>query len=465
MNQLMLQHFNRSRELLSTTMPVEEDASEANGFEYHAQFSPDDYGLMEEGQERPEKHDRYDISVLDKKSILEMEKRLAEKMIFACPSTPMTVQSEHTSSSPRGVDDLQSFIQESFDGTATIKTIREEGEQHFGTGDEEGSEMSPEAFIEAALRQEREPSRATQIAVSDGEDDLDVGVGRDILKVGDVHSRDGVLAVASLVIEEELDEAKGRDDNVQEAEAMVTDIKLEERTCLRVLGNLMFFIVLVTGLLVGVVTLISLGADDEGMSDLGSDLSGAGVTSAPTTYRNSLGIQDQIALLFGSSTFTNASNPHYKALQWILYKDPLQLPRTATNLIQRFILVLFYFQTTQNGPWRTCNPATLNNETHTCDFMTLRWVYPELAFDTVKSNRWLSLVHECEWAGVQCLDDVVVDIKLGEYLSNMDVSLARHRPLNPIPLFHQHRRQQPFWESTLRVGILAGADDLELRSQ
>jgi hypothetical protein len=447
MDQFVIKSCNRSREPVSVTMPVEEDASEADRYEYHDQFSPDDYDMMEEGQNHPEERDTCNISVMDKKAILDMEKRSAKVSISSCPSTPTTEGSMTMSSSPHSLDDLQSFTQESLQGTATVTTIREGEEQVFGTGDEERSELTTEDYVEAALRQEKELSRATRLVengagaeqlqtrirvfpgavsmipdISDGEDGLDGGVRQGIrqptrfgsIQSGDMYTGHGNLAVASPVMEEELGETQ--DGNVPQAEAIVRESKMENWTCSFVLGCLLLSIVLVTGILMGVFLLPSLKVEEEGMNDLAEGSDGRpGVTFAPTTYRESLGIEEQIAVLLGASKLTNATSPHYKALQWILHDDPLQLPKTATNLVQRFILVLFYFQTTQNGPWRTCNPALLDNETHVCDFLTLRWVFPELAFDTIPANRWLSLAHECTWAGVDCEADVVIDLKLGKY--------------------------------------------------
>ena len=168
-------------------------------------------------------------------------------------------------------------------------------------------------------------------------------------------------------------------------------------------------------LVVVLLTVSSMEVDDDtlAMNHVGSFVPAG--TVAPTTYRESLGIQEQIARVVGSSHLGDDTTPHYNALQWLLNQDVMQLPKSAPNLIQRYTLALFYFQTTVRGPWKSCNPARLANETNDCDYQELKWVYPELAYTPVRKIRWLSSTHECEWAGVICEGDVVVDIKLRTY--------------------------------------------------
>ncbi|CAB9506035.1 leucine Rich Repeat [Seminavis robusta] len=267
-----------------------------------------------------------------------------------------------------------------------------------------------------------------------GEDHEDDGLGQNILRRTPAspdengHISQGGLAVASLVIEESL----GGDDP-QQAEA-ISVVKMSDKTSrYYALGMFALMLVLVAGILLGTVVLPSIrGKQDseEGLHGGPDGLQESGVTFAPTTYRESLGIQEQIAVSVGSSKLNDASTPHYKALQWLLYEDPLQLPRSATNLIQRYALALFYFQTSEHGPWRSCNPPKLENETHSCDFLRLMWIFPELEFDVVPSNRWLSRVHECDWAGIICEEgDIVKEIILEA--NNLSGSLPEELGLFP----------------------------------
>ena len=112
--------------------------------------------------------------------------------------------------------------------------------------------------------------------------------------------------------------------------------------------------------------------------------------------------------------------PYQQALQWILYEDPMSLNGFSENFIQRFTMALFYYQTSEQGPWRSCNPPENYDENSTC-------VFYELGRDPVDNSkiwtprdeleiRWLSDRHECEWAEVQCTPMVkgnvtVIDIR------------------------------------------------------
>ena len=129
-----------------------------------------------------------------------------------------------------------------------------------------------------------------------------------------------------------------------------------------------------------------------------------------------------MALVVGSAKLTDATTAHYKALHWLLHDDPLQLPKHAPNLIQRYALALFYYETTTRGPWRSCNPPVIgSSETHKCFFQQLKWVWPELQFDTIEKNRWLSRTHECDWVGITCEGDTVQHLVLGELCGSINV--------------------------------------------
>ncbi|CAB9505207.1 leucine Rich Repeat [Seminavis robusta] len=93
-----------------------------------------------------------------------------------------------------------------------------------------------------------------------------------------------------------------------------------------------------------------------------------------------------------------------KAFDWIVNQDPMQLTYDAPNLVQRFLLVLFYFQTTRHKPWRECNPTATGQESSS---VTSNFCYEPDRFSgeitsTIWGERWLSASHECQWAGVTC---------------------------------------------------------------
>lgn len=106
------------------------------------------------------------------------------------------------------------------------------------------------------------------------------------------------------------------------------------------------------------------------------------------------------------------NSTYNKALDWLLYDDPMQLPPDAQNLVQRYILALFYFQTSQQGPWRSCNPPKVN-ETSACEYKKIAGISP-LAFEDVPWGRWLSDLHECDWAGISCDENKTTMIDLSK---------------------------------------------------
>jgi hypothetical protein len=95
------------------------------------------------------------------------------------------------------------------------------------------------------------------------------------------------------------------------------------------------------------VTLIS---KDESASSV------AGPTMAPTTFRETLGIKEQLVEVFGVEDFSNPNSTHSRALNWVVNEDPMELEPDAENLVQRFVMAYFYFATSQLGPWLSCYP-------------------------------------------------------------------------------------------------------------
>ena len=69
--------------------------------------------------------------------------------------------------------------------------------------------------------------------------------------------------------------------------------------------------------------------------------------------------------------------------------------------------------TSKESKWKSCAPPT-GDETNVCYYSFLvatdvePWQYQELYW-----NRWLTNLHECEWAGVTCRDDRVTHLRLG----------------------------------------------------
>ncbi|CAB9507484.1 leucine Rich Repeat [Seminavis robusta] len=155
-------------------------------------------------------------------------------------------------------------------------------------------------------------------------------------------------------------------------------------------------LVLVGGLLIiGVIVGSICGAG------LCSSKEGDVETEAPTSFRYFAleDIQNRIEEAFGPDYFSKndepePTQPKLKALDWIVFEDPLQLNPDAENILQRFILSLTYFQTSQESDWLDCGPSTTAND-QTC------WIQNFRGSELV-ANQWLAGVHECQWARIVC---------------------------------------------------------------
>lgn len=113
-------------------------------------------------------------------------------------------------------------------------------------------------------------------------------------------------------------------------------------------------------------------------------------------------VKAAIEQVFGQDYFD--AEPKEKALHWIVYNDPLQHlaakqdhEEAVSSLIQRFLLVAFYFQTSAQQPWNYCNPPK-GRETDLCYYQNpgspTGWL--------THATRWLTATHECRWMGVEC---------------------------------------------------------------
>jgi hypothetical protein len=141
-------------------------------------------------------------------------------------------------------------------------------------------------------------------------------------------------------------------------------------------------------------------------------------TQAPTTFRDiqAPDIQQNLEASLGSNYFADKSQSpnilaqRQKALEWIVHEDPLQLEPAADNLLQRFLLSCFYYLTTQQRPWKYCNPPNGTNG----DICMFRFFFsPEVE---VEGTSWLSGTSECEWVGVYCRKGLVEELLLRKFV-------------------------------------------------
>jgi hypothetical protein len=232
--------------------------------------------------------------------------------------------------------------------------------------------------------------------------------------IGDGHAFDDQENLAVAVAIEEKDDNKFFVSAVEYDPDSKPPIYKNRR--FRLYGGLLAIILL--GLILGVVLGLVLG--DDSKTIVAEDAT----TSAPTTFRESLGIQEQIEMVVGSDKLYDPSTSQYLALQWILHEDPSALETDDPALVQRFLLAQFYFETSQKGPWFSCGRSQQEEDLSFC----LRKEYQIGSGDirTIPSNRWLSERDECVWSGVECNDlNQVTVISLRKYMPARKLAILR----------------------------------------
>lgn len=136
-------------------------------------------------------------------------------------------------------------------------------------------------------------------------------------------------------------------------------------------------------------------------------------TKAGIPYRETLGIEQQLVQLFGSTEFAiNTTSPSAKALRWITHDDRLSILPNNTHFVQRFLMARLYFETTEEHDWDGgCTPPEdgiggpcFINRLVEYDGQALLEFARIKRYMTEPGVHWLSDAHECEWAGVHCDD-------------------------------------------------------------
>jgi hypothetical protein len=151
---------------------------------------------------------------------------------------------------------------------------------------------------------------------------------------------------------------------------------------------------------------------------------------------------DVFSSAVGELVFVNGTT-QAMAADWIFYEDPRRNSTTSRRdlrskllesvdevaYLQRYLLVFFYFSTTENRQeaWLSCGEPSSDDEVGVeCVFQKLDTpAYDEnrgpddLVFTEIPWIRWLTAAHECDWAGVSCITSVegmrqVTDIDLGK---------------------------------------------------
>ncbi|CAB9514542.1 unknown protein [Seminavis robusta] len=124
-------------------------------------------------------------------------------------------------------------------------------------------------------------------------------------------------------------------------------------------------------------------------------------TQAPSSFRY-FRIEEAFGLgYFPKRDKAEPTQPNLRALDWIVFEDPLQLEPDANNLLQ-----VTYFHTSQQSDWFDCGPSTTAND-DTC------WI--QIQGSESLASRWLAGVHECRWAGIYCDSEKnITQLRLGD---------------------------------------------------
>lgn len=118
-------------------------------------------------------------------------------------------------------------------------------------------------------------------------------------------------------------------------------------------------------------------------------------TEAPTCLRCTSDFMEYIELEVGTQKLSDPTSPEYMAKEWIIHEDEMQLLPTDRNFIQRYLLAAFYFDTHQEGDWRSCNRQSTDpskNETEDCDLKKVTVLKPAMQFSECKSRSFVILL-------------------------------------------------------------------------
>lgn len=147
-------------------------------------------------------------------------------------------------------------------------------------------------------------------------------------------------------------------------------------------------------------------------------------TLAPTTNREASGIKEQIqeGVLQRGVKFEelDKKDPRWLALDWILFKDMMQLQSNDKNLYQRYVMALIAFSL-DSLAWKSCGEhrefdPKFNNVTG--EYVVENCTVLDLTGEEEDHGVWLSSTPECGWYGAICSsDDVLRGLQLSESFS------------------------------------------------
>ena len=160
---------------------------------------------------------------------------------------------------------------------------------------------------------------------------------------------------------------------------------------------------------------------------------------SPTTTCNlSLGARSALIRLKLASvsellTVFTAGTPQNEAADWLINLDELRLCPEADDLIQRYVLAVFYYSTRGNQ-WLECSapdfedPIAIDTDTANADCT--------IVVDDGESDAWLTPSSECNWGGVICdIEGHVIGLEMSTFcfpLANLLVYMLTHSIFSSI---------------------------------
>ena len=129
-------------------------------------------------------------------------------------------------------------------------------------------------------------------------------------------------------------------------------------------------------------------------------------TSEPTRLCGMSSFHRRVALMLMATQASGNlyyGTPHKAALEWLVEADGYQVCPDDPNALQRYTLAVFYYSTLGDD-WLDCS-ATPTFAEDTCDSVRVGTNDNDDSPKISGDNVWLSPVHECMWAGVQCIEE------------------------------------------------------------
>lgn len=133
---------------------------------------------------------------------------------------------------------------------------------------------------------------------------------------------------------------------------------------------------------------------------LGIVLTAEEIPPESVPYRTTLGIRENLALIVSPELLDDYTSPYKKALDWIMFKDPMAVTPDSSRFLNRYVLAYLYYATSLKKPW-TSDCAPSESKKNNCVDVFLRDAVDKIYINRT-SLRWLSSADECEWAGIYC---------------------------------------------------------------